>query len=86
MKITNSLFGTSQTVLDDKFEFNIGDLICYSAFEGQEAWPTELGIIVRKSESQYFRKVYIVYWIREERTTATLGNYIKLISDDKKED
>ena len=73
-------------MLDDNIEFNIGDLICYSAFEGHESWPTELGIIVRKSDSQHFRKVYIVYWIREERTTATLGNYIRLVDNGKKED
>jgi hypothetical protein len=83
-----SLFGTSITAdpmemieFDEKFKFNIGDLVAYSGFEGADSWPTELGIVVKKTESTYFKKVYVVYWIRTERMTATLGNYIRLAED-----
>ena len=86
--IAISLFGTSITAdlqemfeFDERFKFNIGDLVAYSGFEGADSWPTELGIVIKKTESTYFKKVYMVYWIRSERTTATLGNYIRLAED-----
>ena len=84
--IAISLFGTSITAdpqemfeHDERFKFNIGDLVAYSGFEGADSWPTELGIVIKKTESTYFKKVYMVYWIRTETTTATLGNYIRLV-------
>ena len=89
--IAISLFGTSITAdpqemfeVDEKFKFNIGDLVAYSGFEGADSWPTELGIVVKKTESTYFKKVYMVYWIRSEQTTATLGNYIRLVEGTEK--
>jgi hypothetical protein len=60
-QIAISLFGTSITAdlqemfeFDERFKFNIGDLVAYSGFEGADSWPTET-------------------------TTATLGNYIRLV-------
>jgi hypothetical protein len=88
-QIAISLFGTSITAdpmemieFDERFQFNIGDLVAYSGFEGADSWPTELGIVLKKTESTYFKKVYVVYWIRTERTTATLGNYIRIVNDE----
>jgi hypothetical protein len=72
--------------IDEKFKFNIGDLVAYSGFEGIDSWPTELGIVLKMAESTYFKKVYMVYWIRTERTTATLGNYIRLVEDIENEE
>ena len=72
--------------IDEKYKFNIGDLVAYSGFEGADGWPPELGIVIRKTESTYFKKVYVVYWIRSERTTATLGNYIRLAEEIENEE
>ena len=92
-QISLSLFGTSITAdplemieFDEKFQFNIGDLVAYSGFEGADSWPPELGIVVKKTESTYFKKVYVVYWIRSERTTATLGNYLRLAEEIENEE
>ena len=92
-QIAISLFGTSITAdplemieFDERFQFNIGDLVAYSGFEGADSWPPELGIVVKKTESTYFKKVYVVYWIRSERTTATLGNYIRLVEGTENEE
>jgi len=86
--IAISLFGRAVTAdplemieIDEKYKFNIGDLVAYSGFEGADSWPTELGIVLKKTESTYFKKVYVIYWIRTERTSATLGNYIRLVED-----
>lgn len=91
--IAISLFGTSITAdppemfeIDEKHKFNIGDLVVYSGFEGIKAWPSELGIVLKMTESTYFKKVYVIYWIRTERTTATLGNYIRLAEDIENEE
>ncbi len=93
MQIELSLFGTSTTMIDDEFkdddeldEFNVGDLVCYTGFEGIESWPMDLGIVVRKSKSHYFKKVYIIYWVSDGRTTAALSNYLRLVGDEKQEE
>ena len=82
MQIELSLFGTSTTMIDDEFkdddeldEFNVGDLVCYTGFE-----------VVRKSKSHYFKKVYIIYWVSDGRTTAALSNYLRLVGDEKQEE
>ena len=91
--IAISLFGRAVTAdplemieIDEKYKFNIGDLVAYSGFEGADSWPTELGIVLKKTESTYFKKVYVIYWIRAERTSATLGNYIRLVEDIENEE
>ena len=98
-QIAISLFGTSITCyrsitadplemfeIDEKYKFNVGDLVAYSGFEGADSWPPELGIVLKKTESTYFKKVYVVYWIRTESTTATLGNYIRLAEEIENEE
>jgi len=80
---------TNDEFIDEDDKFNIGDLVCYTGFEGAESWPMELGIVIRKSKSYHFKKVYIIYWVSDERTTAALSNYLKLvgaIDEKQKED
>ena len=80
-KIADKLFGTSLTMSynstfnDDSEDFEIGDLVKYVGHIG----TPELGIVIRKTQSHYLRRVYVVYWIRDQRSTATLGTYISLV-------
>ena len=60
---------------DDSEDFEVGDLVKYVGHIG----TPELGIVVKKTQSHYLRRVYVVYWIREQRSTATLGTYISLV-------